>query len=253
MLKLVYYILLTLFVVATNSCKTKKELKNSSSLSIINFEYIEEERFSSNFLTIKSSTSVDVPSQQKMTIQNYMLIKKGEYIWAVAKFFGLQAGKLFFNKDSIVILNNISRPKKADIYSYKSLSNLLGVRVSYHQIENIFLGNDWYSTKDYNIINIDSIAYLHTKDSNLAYSSSINEYFRPLNTIVKNTVNNNLINLNYSKYEKQNGKYFPKQLSIDISTQNNPLKIENFVESISLDSFNQPSFIIPSSYEIIKH
>lgn len=253
MIKALKYILIFSLVFA--SCKSKKNLTDSKTIKNLSTKRVVKNHYSADFdkKTIDAKLKVNYKNNKSdVDFSVRMKIKKDEVIW-------LKGSKF------ITVFRAKITPEKISYYSphfkhyfeedFSEIQKILGVEVTFKQLQNIFLGQVLFNIKqDRNKVEISNNSYKIEKNMNLfdAIFFINPSHFKLDKQKLVNIVKNQYLKVEYPEYMLKDDALFPEKINIVTKSINKFTEVDINVNSVIFDSKLNMPFSIPEGYEEIE-
>jgi hypothetical protein len=245
-------------MLAVTACKTKKALTNQPmpevtipSSSELLIQKIGQHANSFGYYSAEGSANYkDAKTDQNLDLN--VVMEKDKYLWIrVTALFGIEAARIRFTTDSIVILDRIHR--KCIIAGYPYIKKMTGADMQLSQVQQVFAGNAVF----------DPIPLLSIADTVLANivittvngSQKQTSYYNPSLKLTKNVLEDKAVNrqfsVEYPNFYLHNDNAFPSEMNINIRAEKNiecKLRLNNF----AFEKKKEVQFSIPANYEVIR-
>lgn len=137
-----------IFWIFATSCGTgKKSVRdNHVSKRVTVSTNAEETAFDFNTLSAKLGVTYK-NKNNKLGVSATIRVKKDSIIWiSITPMFGIEALRVVLTKDSVKMINKLSKEYVADNYNF--IKQLINIDVDYRIVENIIIGNSISGTED---------------------------------------------------------------------------------------------------------
>ncbi len=202
-------------------------------------------------------------TNQNLSFKTSVTILKDSVYSALVSYAGIPIINAYIDKDSLQFTN-----KKDKCYTKTTLLHLkeqFGVSFDFQNLQQLFLGlplNYQSTAKYYQIHNpFDyivsnyrkrEIRKLERKDwDDFIIKYYLNPDLKSLKKLViENPKDNNIIVVNYLKYQFENGYHIPSEVFIDIKTYKNHLEVSLEYDKVEINEPQDIFFTIPENYDI---
>ena len=254
-MKLFKYTAFSLLVLA--SCKSNKELVNSSSIKNISAKKVAKKHIAENFdqKTIDAKLKVSYKdNKNELGFSVRMKIKKDEVIWLKgSKFITIFKAKITPDKVSFY------SPYKRNYFEgdFRMLRKILGTDISFKQLQNLLLGQAIMDVKsqDQNVeIANNSYQLSPKKQPNLF---DLFFYINPIHykldkQSLVNFSKNQRLDISYPNYIHKKNIVFPNKINILAKENTKFTNIDMMVHSVDFNTNLNLSFSIPEGYKEIQ-
>lgn len=143
-------------------------------------------------------------------------VRKDSVIWMTFSVIGVQGGKALINKDSITIVSNVD--KEYYVFNYQELSQRFNFPINYDVIQAIFLGNPIMPRSDSDEVEqLSSMYLLKQKAGTVNVVNFVNSAASKIEKVeLKETANNNTLDINYSNFQPVGNKLFPYNGTVSV-------------------------------------
>jgi hypothetical protein len=246
---------LFVFILVFTACKTKKyTLDNSIIAKEMSAKKVARKHVSANFKkkTIAAKFKVNFNDGiTKESISVYVRIKKDEVIWL--------KGTKFINVFKAKIT-----PKKVSFYSpvekkyfegdFSMLEKLLGTKINFQQLQNLFLGQAILDVKNKKQnIALEKNAYVLSPKTQAtlfdAFFAVHPGHFKLNQQSIVNTLKNQRLDIKYTSYKLVDDEIIPQQINIIVKQENKLTIIDFILRSIELNTKINTSFTVPNGYK----
>ena len=246
---------LFIFILVFTACKTKKyTLDNSIIAKEMSAKKVARKHVSANFKkkTIAAKFKVNFNDGiTKESISVYVRIKKDEVIWL--------KGTKFINVFKAKIT-----PKKVSFYSpvekkyfegdFSMLEKLLGTKINFQQLQNLFLGQAILDVKNkkQNIVLEKNTYVLSPKTQATLFDAFFAVHpghFKLNQQSIVNTLKNQRLDIKYTSYKLVDDEIIPQQINIIVKQENKLTIIDFILRSIELNTKINTSFTVPNGYK----
>ena len=246
---------LFVFILVFTACKTKKyALDNSIIAKEMSAKKVARKHISANFKkkTISAKFKVNFnDGSTKESISVYVRIKKDEVIWL--------KGTKFINVFKAKIT-----PKKVSFYSpvekkyfegdFSMLEKLLGTKINFQQLQNLFLGQAILDVKNkkQNIVLEKNTYVLSPKTQATLFDAFLAihpGHFKLNQQSIINTQKKQRLDIKYTSYKLVDDEIIPQRINIKAKQENKLTIIDFILRSIELNTKINTSFTIPNGYK----
>lgn len=248
---------LLIFALVFSSCKSKKKITERASVKKVSAKNVVKKHIAADFnkKTIDAKLQVNYQNvKENVGLSVRMKIKKDEVIW-------LKGSKF------ITFFRAKITPEKVSYYSpffknsfegnFAMLKKILGVEVNFNQLQNLLLGQALLNIKDekQHLEVVEKVYKLSPKTQPDLFN--IFYLINPLNfklnkQYLTNSLKNKGLYVEYPKYLKKNGIYFPEKITIQTKKLDTFTNIDINVRSVVFDTELQMPFKIPFGYKKIR-
>lgn len=251
------YLVFIVIVGFLSSCGTIKKAPSGTAEALSAKELFNNHKNTNpQFETLAARVQVTHQTQNKsQSISVNVRMKKNEIIWAKASILGITVAKVLITPDKVSYYETIGKTYFEGDFSL--LSEWLGIAVNFEQTQNILLGQSLFDLKPgkYNMeINQNKFKVQPKKQvPNFIHSLFINPSdFRVTSTVVEQPEYGRILHLKYLDYQIIKNQYFPTQISVVNTEQNEQTQIFLDFRKIDLNPSLGFPFEIPSGYERIE-
>ena len=246
---------LFVFILAFTACKTKKYgLDNSVIAKKMSAKKVARKHVSANFKkkTIAAKFKVNFNDGiTKQSISVYLRIKKDEVIWLKGtKFINVFKAKI--TPDKVRFYSPVE--KKYFEGDFSMLEKLLGTKINFQQLQNLFLGQAILDVKNkkQNIV-LEKNAYVLSPKIQAtlfdAFFTIHPGHFKLNQQSIVNTLKNQRLDIKYTSYKLVDDEIIPQQINIIVKQENKLTIIDFILRSIELNTKINTSFTIPNGYK----
>jgi hypothetical protein len=172
--------------------------------------------------------------------------KKGEKIWMSMSILGIEGVRILIRKDSVFILDKLSKKYWAEPYSY--LEKKAGIAIPFTDLENLFLGNLFYTkyaSKD-TIAGNYVLEGLYQKATSTAKIDTINTLLKEIS--VSDTTHHRNLQAQFDDYKGFNNKWWSYKRDMQIQYGKNSIALEAIFDKIEIVSPLDYTFVISDKY-----
>ena len=254
-MKFVSYLLLITLVFT--SCKTTKNATNTSkAIKEMSAKKVAKKHVLANFDKNSVETKMKVNfnnGKTKQSLAVIMRMQKDQVIW-------LKGNKF------ITVFKAKITPTKVSYYSpfaknyfegdFSMITKLLGVEISFEQLQNLFLGQALQNLKEEKqTLSVQDNSYILSPEKqkelfNIFFAINPSNFKLDKQSIV-NTEKNQLLTIEYPSYNLVNNVLFPSEINIKAKQANKFTNIDLMVKSVEFDTNLDTSFSIPKGYKQI--
>jgi len=246
---------LFVFILVFTACKTKKyALDNSIIAKEMSAKKVARKHVSANFKkkTISAKFKVNFnDGSTKESISVYVRIKKDEVIWLKGtKFINIFKAKI--TPDKVRFYSPIE--KKYFEGDFSMLENLLGTKINFQQLQNLFLGQAILDVKNKKQnIALEKNAYVLSPKTQAtlfdAFFAVHPGHFKLNQQSIVNTLKNQRLDIKYTSYKLVDDEIIPQQINIILKQENKLTIIDLILRSIELNTKINTSFTVPNGYK----
>ena len=253
MLKKIILLFSMSFAVVLSSCKgTKTITEELSTEKLISFHKVANP----NFNTLASRVQViydDGDKQQSITVS--LRMEKDKTIWLRASILGITLAKAIITPNRVSYYETISNTYFDGDFSL--LSDWLGTNLNYEKTQAILLGQSIFPFNDtqYKTSLVSNQYKIEPKKQpyNFIHSVFLNSInYKVISGSVSQPNENRLFSIRYGDYQKIEGSYYPGDILIDASQNDEKTKISVSYKSIDLNASVSFPFEIPEGYKQIE-
>lgn len=249
-------ILIVILLIVT-SCKSNKDLVNSSKINNISTKKIISNHYNNNFHQQTIYAKLNAKYRDKKTSASVSIklrLEKDKTIWMSATKLGIPLAKVKITPNRVVYYEKLQRTYFDGDFSL--LSKWLGTELDYEKVQNILLGQAVLNLKKgkYNSV-IDKNSYqLSPKKDNELFG--ILFFMNPNNfkldkQEIRHPEKQQLLSVSYPNYNKIKGEQFPKNIYIRASDNKNLTTIDIEYRSVEFNKELTFPFSIPKGYKEI--
>jgi len=246
---------LFVFILAFTACKTKKyALDNSVIAKEMSAKKVARKHFSANFKkkTIAAKFKVNFNDGiTKQSISVYLRIKKDEVIWLKGtKFINVFKAKI--TPDKVRFYSPVE--KKYFEGDFSMLEKLLGTKINFQQLQNLFLGQAILDVKNKKQnIALEKNAYVLSPKTQATLFDAFfvvhPGHFKLNQQSILNTLKNQRLDIKYTSYKLVDDEIIPQQINIIVKQENKLTIIDFILRSIELNTKINTSFTVPKGYK----
>ena len=249
--------ILILILLIVTSCKTNKNVTNSSSINKISTKKIINNHYNNIFdqQTVYAKVNAKYRGKKTSTSVSIKLrLEKDKTIWMSATKFGIPLAKVKITPNRVVYYEKLQRTYFDGDFSL--LSKWLGTDLDYDKVQNILLGQAILNLKKgkYNsVISKNSYQLSPKKDNELF---GILFFMNPDNfkldkQEIRHPEKQQLLSVSYPNYNQIKGEHFPKNIYIRASDNKNLTTIDIEYRSVEFNKELTFPFSIPKGYKEI--
>lgn len=255
--KITHFILCLLILQSIVSCKSKRlssqTNKNLASKDVQRLADIIDQTNSKknaeNWYYSKADVSYK-DAKQDVSFDMEIQISKDKYIWMSAKALGfVNVARIMIQPDSIRILDLMNK-----VYisaSYKYMRNFSSTPIEFEQLQNIFMGNAPFNPT-FPGANIDSTGselkisqfFASTLQSSFHFGD-----FKAHSATLKDTLQNQIMQIQYDHFNETGQNKFPATIEIHIQSEKKvdcKFELNNFAFSQKREA----QFVVPKNYKV---
>ncbi|WP_170152829.1 DUF4292 domain-containing protein [Ulvibacter antarcticus] len=252
--KLLFFLLAVFFLSACGTAgkATKSAKKVSSIEDVITYH----NKATPNFNTLAARVQVVYEDEKKsQSITASLRMEKDKIIWIKASILGITLAKVLITPDRVQYYESISGSYFDGDFTL--LSEVLGTDIDFEKAQNILLGQSVFAlnARSYNVKLLQARYKILPKQQQAEFIVSLflnQENFKVHSESVAQPSKNRLLTVNYGEYQEIDGSFFPSEIKINASENEDKTRIELNYKKIDLNvSINFP-FDIPNGYEEIQ-
>ncbi|MBT8317935.1 MAG: DUF4292 domain-containing protein [Lutibacter sp.] len=249
-------ILIVILLIVT-SCKSNKDLVNSTKINNISTKKIISNHYNNNFHQQTIYAKLNAKYRDKKTSASVSIklrLEKDKTIWMSATKLGIPLAKVKITPNRVVYYEKLQRTYFDGDFSL--LSKWLGAELDYEKVQNILLGQAVLNLKKgkYNSV-IDKNSYqLSPKKDNELFGILFflnPENFKLDKQEIRHPEKQQLLSVSYPNYNKIKGEQFPKNIYIRASDDKNLTTIDIEYRSVEFNRELTFPFSIPKGYKEI--
>lgn len=253
----VYKLIFVALLLMGLACKTRKvvpvvdnsaqERSNAEKLAVIKLAQADF-----NTLAIKARAELDVDGNNNEVSINIRM-QKDKKIWiSVTALAGLEAARVLITPDSIHVLNRLE-----SIYLKKPFSFIheyTNPQISFQTVQSILLANltEEAATQKPEFSMDNDRLTLSGISSSLAYQLHFTETMRVSGTSLRDTLNGQQLQVNYSDFYLESSGLFPHQLKLQSQAGAKSIKAEMKYTKIEKDIAIDFPFSVPKRFSVKK-
>jgi len=253
--KLVYFFIISLILISCGGSKNVK-VSNTANSSQSSKNIIKAHQAASpDFNTLAARMQVIYENGEKLQSVGVSLrMEKDKKIWIKASLLGITLAKVLITPDKVSYYESISNTYFDGDFSL--LSEWLGADIDFQKAQSILLGQSIFNLDDkYKSTVIVNKYKLQPKTplSNFIYSLLINpDNFKISSETLSQPNDERMFTVNYGKYQKVEGGYYPSQIKIIATQEGSKTKIAVNYKKIDHNAPIRFPFTIPNGYEEIQ-
>lgn len=204
-----------------------------------------------NFKTFAGKVDVDFDDGKgnAKSVTAKLVMTKNETIWLSAGLLGFEGVRALITKDSVKILNKLSKEYTATSLAY--LQDKIGLPIDFETLQNLLIGNVIFTNKDNaSFAKVGNSYNVTTQDAHFKNLLTVLlPAYLPTNSVLSDldTTKNRNAQLAYNDYVSTAGRNFSKRRNIAVSYKNNITIKLNF-RSHDFDGAVTTPFSVPSGY-----
>ena len=249
--------ILILILLVITSCKTNKNITESSNITTISTKKIINNHYNNNFhqQTVYAKMNAKYSDKKTSASVNIKLrLEKDKTIWMSATKLGIPLAKVKITPNRVLYYEKLQRTYFDGDFSL--LSKWLGTELDYEKVQNILLGQAVLNLKKgkYNSeISQNSYQLSPKKDHELF---GILFFMNPDNfklnkQEIRHPEKQQLLSVSYPKYNEIKGEQFPKNINIRATDNKNLTTINLEYRSVEFNRELTFPFSIPKGYKEI--
>ncbi|TXD54219.1 DUF4292 domain-containing protein [Polaribacter sp. IC063] len=250
------YILL--FTMILTSCKSTKNMMNVKAIAKdMSAKKVARKHIAANFdrKTIDAKLKVNFDNEKtNQSLSVSMKIKKDEVIWLKGTKF-LTIFKAEITPTSVRYYSSVFKNYFEGDFSM--LEQLLGVKINFEQLQNLFLGQSLINVKEeeqeVKIVNNTYVLSPEKQTELFDIFFTINPaHFKLNQQAIINADNNLRLEIDYPSYNLIDTEIFPSQVQIKAKNSKRVTTIDLIYKTVVFDTAVEMSFNIPSGYKELK-
>jgi hypothetical protein len=208
--KSLWFLAVTLFVLATGCSRKVTAPTVSTPKTTLNIEEIDFDYFQGKARMILRDANKE--REVKATVR----VRKDSVIWMQFNVIGIQGGKALINKDSITILSTVD--KEYFVFDYAELSKRFNLDINYEVIQSAMLGNPIIPRKNDDEVQQESSMYmLKQQVGTINVINYVNAASMKIEKVeMKEGNSSNSLVVNYSNFQPVGDKIFPYNGTINL-------------------------------------
>jgi len=249
--------ILILILLVVTSCKTNKNIADTSNIRTISTKKIINNHYNNNFHQQTVYARLNAKYRDKKTstsVSVKLRLEKDKTIWMSATKFGIPLAKVKITPNRVLYYEKLQRTYFDGDFSL--LSKWLGTELDYEKVQNILLGQAVLNLKKgrYNsMINENSYQLSPKKDNELF---GILFFLNPDNfkldkQEIRHPEKQQLLSVSYPNYNEIKGEQFPKNINIRATDNKNSTTINIEYRSVEFNRELTFPFSIPKGYKEI--
>lgn len=255
-MKFLKYILL--FTMILTSCKTTKNMINAKAIAKeMSARKVARKHIAANFdrETVDAKLKVNFDNEKtNQSLSVSMKIKKDELIWLKGTKF-ITIFKAEITPTSVRYYSSVFKNYFEGDFSM--IEQLLGVKINFEQLQNLFLGQSLLNVKEedqkVNIINNNYVLSPEKQTELFDIFFTINPaHFKLNQQSIINADKNLRLNIDYPSYNLIDNEIFPSQINIAAKNSKRTTNIDLIYKTVVFDTEVEMSFNIPNGYKQLK-
>lgn len=255
-MKFLKYILL--FTMILTSCKTTKNMINAKAIAKeMSARKVARKHIAANFdrETVDAKLKVNFDNEKtNQSLSVSMKIKKDELIWLKGTKF-ITIFKAEITPTSVRYYSSVFKNYFEGDFSM--IEQLLGVKINFEQLQNLFLGQSLLNVKEenqkVNIINNNYVLSPEEQTELFDIFFTINPaHFKLNQQSIINADKNLRLNIDYPSYNLIDNEIFPSQINITAKNSKRTTNIDLIYKTVVFDTEVEMSFNIPNGYKQLK-
>jgi len=244
-----YFILFVLFISILPSCKSKKSLENGKYKKVENasntsasdtfFNYtiasIRSKQLQFRSLSMRCKVFYDDGKMQQDFTAN-IRIKKDSIIWlSLTGIFGIEGARLVVTRDSVLLLNKLTREYLARPVSY--LSQIIPLSSGYDALQNLLIGQLVnVEPAEHRIYEADSLLILNFQNTNLRQTATLHrQKYTTLDLLLADQLIKQDLKITFGDYRDLSGSSFSFLRFIEVNRGLQKMKINMEVQRYTID------------------
>ncbi len=252
------FIISSLFLI--NSCKSKKTISTSGTLEKKSHTQIVSDILNSELkyktLTTKGSIELKMGRSSKKTSTVFKIIKVSIIQASVRPILGMEAFRVSFTPDSIIIIDRLKKQYTAESISQSKLMTSFDFNFYNLQAlltDQLFVpGKQEVLNQDFNRFNFSStqdVYMLQTKDKgSLLYNFAIDASDRIISTLIYNEKKSVTLQWSYDDFIKENSQKYPTTMSAKVEVAKERFDIGITYKKLDIDKALEVDNTIPAKY-----
>lgn len=199
-----------------------------------------------DFYTLKSKMSVRYEDdKQSRSVSVELRMQQGEKIWMSVRFVGFTAAKLLVTPDRVQFYEKLTNTSFDGDFTL--ISDFLGEPLNYQQLEDLLLGQavESLQSKDF-IIADNSYQFLQGEIVKKLFKIRP-DYFKLKEQSISKESEESYLLITYPEYQKIDGKFLPKDISLDAQRRGKRSQIDFSLKRVSFDEELSFPFSFPSN------
>lgn len=246
-----------LFIVLLGSCGGGKSVSGTKVKNLAMNEIIASHDLAApNFTTLAARVQVVYEDENKLqSITASLRVAKDQVIWIKASILGITLSKIIITPERVSFYESITNTYFDG--DFRLLSDVLGTEVDFKKVQDILLGQSIF---DLNSSEYKSDVILNKfkitpkkQEQNFIHAILLNSENFKVNTETLSQPNESrLLSVRYSDYQLIDGMFYPSEIQIDASENEEKTKIEVNYKKIDLNVDLSFPFTIPEGYKEIQ-
>lgn len=247
-----------LFTMILTSCKTTKNMINAKAIAKeMSARKVARKHIAANFdrETVDAKLKVNFDNEKtNQSLSVSMKIKKDELIWLKGTKF-ITIFKAEITPTSVRYYSSVFKNYFEGDFSM--IEQLLGVKINFEQLQNLFLGQSLLNVKEedqkVNIINNNYVLSPEKQTELFDIFFTINPaHFKLNQQSIINADKNLRLNIDYPSYNLIDNEIFPSQINIAAKNSKRTTNIDLIYKTVVFDTEVEMSFNIPNGYKQLK-
>ncbi|MFK5959612.1 MAG: DUF4292 domain-containing protein [Lutibacter sp.] len=249
--------ILILILLVVTSCKTNKNITDTSRIATISTKKIINNHYNNNFhqQTVYAKLNAKYRGKRmSASVSIKLRLEKDKTIWMSATKLGIPLAKIKITPNRVLYYEKLKRTYFDGDFSL--LSKWLGIELDYEKVQNILLGQAVLNLKKgrYNSIISENSYQLSPKKNNELFG--ILFFMNPDNfkldkQEIRYLKKQQLLSVSYPKYNDIRGEQFPKNINIRAIDNKNLTTINIEYRSVEFNKKLTFPFSIPKGYKEI--
>jgi hypothetical protein len=240
------------------SCKTTKNMINAKAIAKeMSARKVARKHIAANFdrETVDAKLKVNFDNEKtNQSLSVSMKIKKDELIWLKGTKF-ITIFKAEITPTSVRYYSSVFKNYFEGDFSM--IEQLLGVKINFEQLQNLFLGQSLLNVKEedqkVNIINNNYVLSPEKQTELFDIFFTINPaHFKLNQQAIINADKNLRLNIDYPSYNLIDNEIFPSQINIAAKNSKRTTNIDLIYKTVVFDTEVEMSFNIPNGYKQLK-
>jgi len=245
----VLFLISLVFISSLPSCKSKKLVENrkgneaegasKSSVSDTFFDYTlssnRAKQLQFNSLSMRCKVFYDDGKMQQDFTAN-IRIKKDSIIWlSLTGIFGIEGARLIVTRDSVLLLNKLTREYLARPVSY--LSQIIPLSSGYDALQNLLIGQLVnVEPAEHRIYEADSLLILNFQNTNLRQTATLHrQNYTTLDLLLADQLIKQDLKITFGDYRDLSGSAFSFLRFIEVNRGLQKMKINMEVQRYTID------------------
>lgn len=243
-------------MVLVSSCKAGKTVvEDGGMIKKLSARKIVKKHLSAAFDKQTMETKLRVvyrSDKQKQTLSVKLRLDKDKAIWLNATYLGFMVARAKITPDKVRYYEKINKTYFEGDFS--RLESLLGVAVSYEQLQNILTGQAMVNLKKQRLSSsIQQQAYQITPEETDAFFQLLfwvnPNHFKLDKQSLKHVAKAQSLEVSYADYKETDGTLFPRKMTLKALNQQSLTQIDIQYKSLYLDKAFTMSYKVPSGYK----